>query len=112
MVTGPLKLICFLNRGIALPLLPRTFPNLTMTNLTSPSRAIFPMKSSATRFEAPITLVGFTALSVEINTNLSAPYLTAARATFFVPRTLFLIASSGWASIRGTCLCAAAWKTI
>ena len=36
---------------------------------------------SASRFEAPITEVGFTALSVEISTIASAPTARAASAT-------------------------------
>ncbi len=30
---------------------------------------------------------------------------------FFVPKTLFFTASTGFASISGTCLCAAVWNT-
>ena len=67
---------------------------------------------SHTRLVAPITLVGFTALSVEISTNRSAPYRSAELATLKVPNTLFFTASSGLSSIRGTCLWAAAWNTI
>ena len=52
-----------------------------------------------------------TALSVEIRTNRSAPYLSAHFAVLYVPNTLFFIASAGENSIKGTCLCAAAWKT-
>ena len=53
-------------------------------------------------------LVGFTALSVEMNTNLRTLTLAAAFAVLYVPITLFLIASFGLSSINGTCLCAAA----
>ena len=42
----------------------------------------------------------------------STPHSSAAPASRRVPRTLFLIASHGFSSISGTCLCAAAWKTI
>ena len=48
---------------------------------------------SARRLEAPITLVGFTALSVEISTNFAAPCLRAARATAMVDSTLLRTAS-------------------
>ena len=56
-------------------------------------------------------LVGFTALSVEISTNFFTPYLAAAVAVLYVPSTLFLMASLGLSSMRGTCLWAAAWNT-
>src|SRR5437588_12992067 len=69
------------------------------------------MYISATRFEAPIIELGFTALSVEIITNSPTPEDAAASARVFVPKTLFFIASPGFHSITGTCLWAAAWKT-
>ena len=61
------------------------------------------------RFEAPMMLVGRTALSVLTRTNFLAPYLAASLAVLRVPRQLFLMASFGLTSIRGTCLWAAAW---
>ena len=67
---------------------------------------------SQTLFVAPITLVGLTALSVEIKTTDSNLYLRQHSATFLVPNILFFIASSGLFSISGTCLCAAAWNSI
>ena len=67
--------------------------------------------SSAIRFDPPITLVGRTALSVEIRTNRSVPTTAAASTTFAVPRTLVRNASCGWSSRIGTCLWAAAWNT-
>ena len=57
-----------------------------------------------------MTLVGLTALSVEIETNSRTPCRSASCARSFVPKTLFLIASAGFDSIIGTCLWAAAWK--
>ena len=69
------------------------------------------MYISAMRLEPPMMLVGLTALSVEIMTNSSTPYWSAASATSAVPRTLFLMASPGLSSISGTCLWAAAWIT-
>ena len=113
-VTGPPFLICLLNNGITEPLLPSTFPNLTATN-----SVLFPLSwltawtiISQSLFVAPITLVGFTALSVEIKTNFSTLYWLASCAIFNVPITLFFIASDGLSSIKGTCLCAAAWNII
>ncbi len=58
-----------------------------------------------------MTFVGFTALSVEIITNLFTPYFTAKSAITCVPYTLLYILSRGLSSIMGTCLYAAAWKT-
>ena len=43
--------------------------------------------------------------------NGNAMCCRAALATIHVPNTLFLIASFGLSSIKGTCLCAAAWNT-
>ena len=56
-------------------------------------------------------LPGDTALSEEISTKRSAPTRTAASRSRAVPMMLFVTASSGFASMSGTCLCAAAWKT-
>ncbi len=58
-----------------------------------------------------MTLVGFTALSVEISTIASAPVALAASATWRVPAALVAIPSSGLASTIGTCFRAAAWNT-
>ena len=63
---------------------------------------------SAIRLDEPISDVGLTALSVLIMTKFSAPYLSAALATACVPVMLFLMASPGFSSIKGTCLWAAA----
>jgi hypothetical protein len=62
-VTGPPSSICFLNVGITLPELPSTFPNRTATNFVFDRLAMLWMYSSARRLVAPITDVGFTALS-------------------------------------------------
>ena len=58
-----------------------------------------------------MTDVGRTALSVEIRTKACAPNSPASVATRRVARMLFLIASEGFDSIMGTCLCAAACTT-
>ena len=63
------------------------------------------------RLVAPMTEVGFTALSVEMNVKCSTPKASAARTTFNVPKTLFSMASRGHTSMSGTCLWAAAWNT-
>ena len=57
------------------------------------------------------SLAGRTALSVEISTRCSTPYSADSSATFLVPSTLLVTASATLPSMRGTCLCAAAWKT-
>ena len=52
----------------------------------------------------PITLVGFTALSVDTITNFSTAKRTDRSATFLVPPTFTFTASKGLFSINGTCL--------
>ena len=59
----------------------------------------------------PITLLGLTALSVEMGTKIRVRYEIATSASRRVPTTLFSTASPGWASIMGTRLKAAASKT-
>ena len=110
-VTGPPCSICFRKYGITLPLLPNTFPNRVVTNrvfpLISPRSIASPKLCtyiSAKRFDAPITLVGFTALSVEIITIMSTPYSTQKSATSLEPTTFTRTASQGFSSINGTCL--------
>ena len=56
------------------------------------------------RFEAPMTLVGLTALSVLTSTKRSTPEAFAASRTEAVPSTLVFHASMGWDSMTGTCL--------
>ena len=58
-----------------------------------------------------MTVFGFTALSVEIRTKRRAPNSAATSATTRVASALLRTDSSGFASISGTCLYAAAWKT-
>lgn len=97
---------------MTLPEEPSTLPKRTAINLV---RAFWLAESdwikiSARRFVAPMTLVGLIALSVEIMTKRSTLYRRASSASCAVAKALFLIASDGWLSIMGTCLCAAAWK--
>jgi len=66
------------------------------------------MYISATRLVQPMTLVGLTALSVEIMTKRRTPWRFAASETVLVPWMLFFTASPTLISIIGTCLCAAA----
>ena len=97
---------------MTLPALPSTLPKRTISNRVSPDCCNAWQIISESRLVAPITLVGFTALSVEINTNFFTPYSIAAFATMSVPSALFCTASHAFdSSISGTCLYAAAWKT-
>ena len=110
-VTGPPSLIWFMKSGITEPFEPKTFPNLTATNSVLDFSLYVWTNISQILFVVPITDVGFTALSVEIKTNLETSFLSQALITFNVPKTLFLIAEVELFSISGTCLWAAAWKT-
>ena len=85
MVIGPPFAICSLNKGTTLPRLPKTFPKRTAANKVFPSSFKLVTIISATRFVAPMTFGGFTALSVETITNLATPAAFAASATFLVP---------------------------
>src|SRR5450830_534920 len=105
MVTGPPLAICSLNLGITLPLLPNTLPKRTITNLVpallSSCKDLFckPWHTiSASRLLAPITLVGLTALSVEISTNFAMPTSLQACASVCVPITLLDNASQTYHS--------------
>ena len=93
-----------------LPREPRTLPNRT-TRKWRPLAARAATISSASSLEAPYTEIGSTALSVEMRTKRSHAASRAASTMFRVPKTLFFTASTGLASISGTCLCAAVWKT-
>ena len=59
---------------------------------------------SASAFDAPITVAGDTALSVETRTNAFTPVSPAIRATSRVASALLRTASTGLDSIRPTCL--------
>jgi hypothetical protein len=69
-VTVPPFAICCWNFGITLPALPSTLPNLTVSNCVRGAICCNAWQAiSARRLLAPITLVGLTALSVEISTK-------------------------------------------
>ena len=105
-VTGPPCSICFLKSGTTDPEEPSTLPKRTIENTVRvPLRSAAAWKiSSAARFEAPITLVGRTALSVEIRTQVSAPVSSARRATVSEPKTLLRKPCCMFDSTSGTCL--------
>ena len=111
MVIGPPLAIWRLNNGITDPLLPRTFPKRVAEKLVT-SLVLLCTIISHIRFVAPMTLVGLTALSVLTMMNRFTPYFSQASTTFKVPNTLFLTDSITFRSINGTCLCAAAWRTM
>ncbi len=90
---------------MTLPDEPSTLPKRTEMKRVPLGRCIAWQTISASRLLAPMTLVGFTALSVEIITNLSTPLACAAAATIWVPSTLLRTASQALVvSISGTCL--------
>ena len=115
-VSGPPRSNWRWNSGTTEPVLPSTLPKRTVMQRMPRPVARAAMSSawqyiSASRFDAPITEVGFTALSVEISTIARAPTPRAASATWRVPATLVSRPSSGLASTIGTCFSAAAWNT-
>ena len=111
-VTGPPSAICRSNSGETEPLEPSTLPNRTSEKrVPGAVGANAWMNSSAARLVAPITLVGFTALSVEMKVKALTPRLAAMVAQRRAPSTLVRIASLGLSSISGTCFSAAAWIT-
>ena len=59
---------------------------------------------SASALEAPITVAGSTALSVETCTNTRVPVSPATRAITRVAIALLRTASTGFSSISPTCL--------
>ena len=113
-VTGPPFAICLRNVGMTLPDEFSTLPKRTPTKRVDTSRR-WPSDStihSQIAFDWPITVCGLTALSVEIRTNRSTSNSAASSATTFVATTLLRTDASGCVFISGTCLYAAAWKTI
>ncbi len=102
---GPPAAICSWNIGTTLPLLPSTLPKRTETQRVCalPGQRAETMRSQ-TRLVAPITQIGFTALSEEIISRLRTLWPRAARTRFHVPKTLLLTASRTCDSIMGTCL--------
>ena len=111
-VTGPPAAICRLNSGMTEPLLPSTLPKRVALKLVLLPPARLSTIISHMRLVAPITLVGLTALSVEIIVNFFTPCFSEISTMFSVPNTLFLTASQQLCSISGTCLCAAACSTM
>ena len=93
------------------PSLPSTLPKRTATNRVALCCERLWRIISQTRFETPMMLAGFTALSLEMSTNLPTPLRSASCTRLRVPTMLLSTASRGFASSTGTCLCAAACST-
>ena len=110
-VTGPPAAICSRKSGTTEPAESSTLPNRTTEKRVAELSSIFWITSSPSRLVAPMTLVGRTALSVDMKTKRATPMLSATRARLCVPSTFVFTASPGALSISGTCLRAAAWKT-
>ena len=83
-VIGPPSLICLRNNGTTEPLEPSTLPKRTIQKRVLCCLPLFCAKpckhNSAIRLVAPITLVGRTALSVDISTKVSTLAFIAALA--------------------------------
>ena len=82
-------------------------PNLTIEKLVLLfflSLCIDCMHNSASLLDAPIMLVGLTALSLDIRTRFETFLLIDAFATAKVPKTLFLTPAHMFSSTRDTCL--------
>ena len=104
-VTGPPWAIWRRKIGTTEPDEPSTLPNRTDEKRVPFQRfCAASMAHSASAFDAPITVAGLTALSVDTSTNRSAPASPAADATMRVATALFRTASTGFSSISGTCL--------
>ena len=80
-VTGPPASIWRRNSGMTEPLEPSTFPKRTAAYSVLLTPFMLCRIISQKRLVAPMTLVGLTALSVEISTNLSTPNSSAACTT-------------------------------
>ena len=104
-MTGPPRSIWLRKIGTTLPEEARTLPKRTeakrVPGCLSPASSTI---NSAIAFEAPITVFGLTALSVEIRTKRSTLEAAAVSAVIRVAIALLRTASSGLASISGTCL--------
>src|SRR5436190_20278417 len=94
-VTGPPSRIWRRKVGTTLPRLPITLPNRTTAHGSPHSRPTVNTVSSAARLVAPITEHGLTALSVEMRTNRSHPYLAAVLASHHVASRFVSRASTG-----------------
>src|SRR4051812_50053199 len=105
MVTGPPRSIWLRKIGTTLPEEARTLPKRTVTKrVCGCLRPAASTIHSAIALEAPITVRGLTALSVEIRTKRSHPDATAVSAVTLGAIALLRIASRGVAPISGAWL--------
>ena len=102
---GPPRSIWLRKIGTTLPEEASTLPKRTVMNRVCGCwcRAASTIHS-AIAFEAPMTVRGLTALSVEIRTKRSQPAAAAVSAVTRVAIALLRTASSGFISISATCL--------
>ena len=115
MVKGPPFLIWRTKRGTTEPREPITLPNLVLLKILRPSffTALAAVISfSPISFEVPITLVGFTALSLLVKSTYFTPQEVAALIMFSTPTILVWTTSNGLYSERITCFKAAQWIII
>ena len=99
-VTGPPAAIWRRKIGTTEPEEPSTLPNRTVAyRVAGCLAAAASTAHSASALEAPITVAGLTALSVETSTNVPTPVSPAIRATSRVASALLRIASTGFCSI-------------
>ena len=104
-VTGPPAAIWRLKIGTTEPDEASTLPKRTVANrVAGYLTAEASTAHSASAFDAPITVAGMTALSVETSTNVDTRASPATRATTRVASALLRIASTGLCSIIATCL--------
>ncbi len=104
-VTGPPRAIWRRKIGTTLPEEPSTLPKRTALYTVPGQRAAAPSSaSSASALEAPITVAGATALSVDTSTKRSTPSSPHTCAITRVAIALLRTASTGLASISPTCL--------
>src|SRR5437764_10564079 len=104
-VTGPPAATWRRKIGTTDPDEPNTLPNRTVAYRVSGYRsAAASTAHSASALEAPITVAGLTALSVETSTNVPTWVSAAILAITRVASALLRIASTGLTSIIVTCL--------
>ena len=104
-VTGPPAAIWRRKIGTTEPEDPSTLPKRTLAKRVSGKRASAASTAhSASALEAPMTVAGSTALSVETRMNVRTPESPATRAITRVASALLRTASTGLLSISPTCL--------
>ena len=104
-VTGPPDAIWRRKIGTTDPDDPSTLPKRTTVKRVAGKRCCAASTAhSASALEAPMTVAGLTALSVETSTKRLASEIPAAPATMRVATALLRIASIGFSCIRPTCL--------